>query len=203
MKKYGFLILIGFDQVTKALAFLTHTNIISKCGIGIHGIKSKGILFGFFAVAPCNRVLFTLFMVIDLFIIVLFFRLYMKEYRQNRLISLSFLLVVAGFVGNFFDGLFLGYVRDFISVPIIESTNFSDLFIFTGIFLLIIELATNRVFKFQWIKPESIRREWHLLTFSFSSIVRDDFKRTKKDLTRISNFLIHTDPAVTKDINHD
>jgi lipoprotein signal peptidase len=203
MKKYGFLILIGFDQVTKALAFLTHTNIISKCGIGIQGIKSKGILFGFFTFSPCNRLLFTLLMAIDLFIIVSFFRFYIKEYRQNHLISVSFLLVTAGFAGNFLDGLILGYVRDFISVPIIESTNFSDIFIFTGISLLIIELATNRVFRFQWIKSESIRKERHLLALSFSRIIRDDFERTKSDLVRIKNFLVRSELTGTKNINRN
>jgi len=203
MRKYGFLILLGLDQITKALVFSINPSTLFKWGLGTQGVKSKGILFGFFTFSPHNILLFTLFMAIDLFIIVLFFRFYMKEYRQNRLISISFLLVMAGFVGNFLDGLIFGYVRDFISVPIIESTNFSDIFIVIGILLLIIELATNRVFRFQWFKPESIRKEWHLLISSFSRIVRDDFKRTKSDLARIKNFLVHTDPTVTTDINRD
>lgn len=196
MKKHGFLILLGLDQITKSLTSLINPSILFKWGLGIECIKSKGILFGFFTFSPHNKSLFMLLMTIDLVIIVLFFRFYTKEYRQNRLISMSFLLVTAGFVGNFLDGLILGYVRDFIVVPVIGGTNLSDILIIIGILLLIIELTTNKVFRFSWLKPKSIRKEWDLLTSSFSRIVRDDFASTKSDLNRIMRFLV-------KDTNQD
>lgn len=78
--------------------------------------------------------------------LIAFFFLY-KELitRKNRaIINLSYILILGGILGNFYDRLVLSYVIDYISVIIFNYHfpifNFADMLIVIGVLLLIYEL---------------------------------------------------------------
>ncbi len=60
--------------------------------------------------------------------------------RRNKWLRSSFVLIIAGAVGNLIDRMFLGYVRDFVYFELIDFAvfNFADSFLTIGTILLII-----------------------------------------------------------------
>lgn len=69
---------------------------------------------------------------------------YMKSFKNNTRNHIAFGLVYGGILGNFIDRIFIGYVRDFIDVRIINYHypvfNIADSAIVIGIILLIIAI---------------------------------------------------------------
>ena len=68
----------------------------------------------------------------------------MKTFKNNTRNHIAFGLVYGGIIGNFIDRIFIGYVRDFIDVRIINYHypvfNIADSAIVIGIILLIIAI---------------------------------------------------------------
>jgi signal peptidase II len=184
MKKYSVPILLGIDQLTKSLVFLLSPTILLENGLGINCVKSKGFLWGLFASASYSRLTCTILVLIDIFIVVSFFRFYMEEYRKSSLISGAFSLIMAGLLGNLFDGIIFGFGRDFIAMPVLISTNFADIFIGIGLILLIVELIRGRAFKLIWSKSILLTDELRRAA-TFTHITRSDIKQTKDDFKKI------------------
>jgi len=184
MKRYRTLILLGIDQLTKSFVFLLNPSILFKNGLGIHCVKSKGFLWGIFASISYSRLVCTILVMIDIFIVVLFFRFYMEECRKSSLINGAFSLIMAGLLGNFFDGIIFGFGRDFIAVPVLISTNFSDIFIGMGLVLLIVELIRSRAFKLIWTKRILLMDELKRVAV-LVRITKSDLKETKDNLKKL------------------
>ena len=77
--------------------------------------------------------------------IVIYFYFYSKDVRRNRLTFSAVVLVMGGALGNLYDRLLYGGVRDFIDVviPLIRFDypvfNLADIFVVAGVGLLILE----------------------------------------------------------------
>lgn len=188
MKRYSVPILLGIDQLTKSLVFLLSPTILFENGLGINCVKSKGFLWGVFASISYSRLTCTILVLIDIFIVVLFFRFYEKECRKSSLMSGVFSLIMAGLLGNLFDGIIFGFGRDFIAVPVLISTNLADIFIGLGLILLIVELIRSRAFKLVWSKSILLTDELKRAA-AFVHITRSDLEKTKHDFKRIWNVL--------------
>ena len=81
--------------------------------------------------------------ILSLAILVVFIWYFVKEERKSWLLSISIAFLVAGCVGNLFDRIVFGYVRDFIQFAFWQSFpvfNFADVFLTVGVILFIIDL---------------------------------------------------------------
>ena len=69
---------------------------------------------------------------------------YIKAFKINNRNNLAFGFILGGIAGNLIDRLFLGYVRDFISLKFnnlyFPTFNVADTMIVIGVFLLIIAI---------------------------------------------------------------
>ncbi|MBU1203584.1 MAG: signal peptidase II [Nanoarchaeota archaeon] len=118
------ILLIVIDQLTK-LFFTTTRNYGAAFGI----LQGKN----------------TLFILISILVILLAF-----TQLKHQKYSFPLILLIAGSFSNLIDRLFLGYVRDFISLPLLSfwpSFNIADCFLTIGFFWLItkiIKLQTKK-----------------------------------------------------------
>jgi signal peptidase II len=120
------LLLIAFDQITKWL--LADRDFFIGF-IHIQGVNNFGLSFalnfGFWI---------NLFLIIIGLIVLIW---YFVRHRKNKTVRLAFIFIFAGSISNLFDRLFLGYVRDFLDVGLNFTFNFSDLFVLTGLAILL------------------------------------------------------------------
>ena len=146
---------------------------IRASNLGISYFKSTGYLFGIFMLIPYQKWLVILIILIDLFILQLFFRFYWHNFRRNKLSENAFYFIIAGLIGNSFDFVVFRYVRDFIILPWIKATNLADIFLITGLFLILIEFWINIEFRKNLLKLKSLKQEWKLLFSLFEFVVQD------------------------------
>lgn len=70
---------------------------------------------------------------------------YIKDFKDNFKNRLAFSLLIGGLMGNLYDRIIYGYVRDFLDFKIFNYNypifNIADIFIFCGILLLIIAVV--------------------------------------------------------------
>lgn len=97
----------------------------------IHFYPNTGVAFGI----PLRGSLLVIFL-IAVFLILL--GLYWRYLRSDSLVSvIALALVLGGALGNIIDRLRLGYVIDFVGLWILPIFNFSDVFIITGVLILV------------------------------------------------------------------
>lgn len=116
-------ILIFFDQITK---YLMQDKSFFSGIFSLNYVTNKGAAFGIF---QGGKWIFILTAIIVLFLIFKYYKIY-----KNKI---GLILVFAGATGNLIDRIFLGYVRDFISIKYFSVFNFADIFNVIGIGLLI------------------------------------------------------------------
>lgn len=98
-------------------------------------VENTGAAFGMFS---GNTVMLTIVSVVMIVGFVLFDYF---NHRNDIWYILGLSLIVGGAIGNLMDRLFLGYVRDFISIKIFPFVfNLADAFITIGVIFLIISL---------------------------------------------------------------
>lgn len=177
------------DQLSKLILMLCMghsavTNIESP-SIGFTYLKSNGFLFGIFLYIPYNRWLAIFMFAVIIWVIQLFFRFYWLKFRRNKPIYSSFAFIMAGFMGNAFDGIVLGYARDIIEIPILVATNLSDIFILIGVLLMFIEFIEDREF-LKSLPPKRNARGMMIIKSEFEktrligTIVKHDFHTLRK-----------------------
>ncbi len=75
--------------------------------------------------------------------LVIFIIYFVKEKNKSWLLTISFAFLIGGCVGNLYDRLFFGYVRDFIQFDFWKTFpifNFADVFLCIGVVLFVIYL---------------------------------------------------------------
>lgn len=132
-----FSLLILLDQLTKIyfskILSLDQSIPVIKNIFHISLVHNEGGAFGIFQGK------------IFLFIIVSFIAIYLVLSNiKNKQISFSWVLVLAGAVGNLVDRLRLGYVIDFLDFRIWPVFNIADSCITIGMFLIILDLLKNK-----------------------------------------------------------
>lgn len=141
-KKYLFLIFIIFliDQITKIIISnninLNGSVTVIKNFFSLTYVKNTGAAFGFFS----GKTL--LITIISVFIFVYLLMELIKNKSNIKIINLSFSFILGGLIGNLYDRIVLGYVRDFMDFTIFNKGfaifNIGDAFIVVGCFLFII-----------------------------------------------------------------
>lgn len=141
-KKYLFLIFIIFliDQITKIIISnninLNGSVIVIKNFFSLTYVKNTGAAFGFFS----GKTL--LITIISVFIFVYLLMELIKNKSNIKIINLSFSFILGGLIGNLYDRIVLGYVRDFMDFTIFNKGfaifNIGDAFIVVGCFMFII-----------------------------------------------------------------
>ena len=101
-------------------------------------LENTGAAFGIFgdstiALAIVSVVFIIAFCVFDYF-----------NHSNNIWYVLGISLIISGAIGNFIDRIFLGYVRDFISINLFSFVfNLADLFITIGVICFVIYIIIN------------------------------------------------------------
>ena len=103
---------------------------------GLRWVTNEGIVWGLF---PGNNILFLILSSLAIPIIVLLFRL---QKNINWWLTVSFGLVLAGAIGNLFDRIVYGAVRDFFDFYLINWAvfNIADTYITVGVIILLVSL---------------------------------------------------------------
>lgn len=91
-----------------------------------------------FSILEGKRILFLLISIATIIILIK----YIKSFKNKMFNALAFGLMIGGILGNFYDRLFFGYVRDFIKLDIFGYNypifNIADACIVIGVILLCI-----------------------------------------------------------------
>lgn len=140
--KYAILIFIvfGIDQISK-LVVSNNINLngsveVIKDFFSLTYVKNKGAAFGMFSSYT--------FIISLISVLILFYLLYelFRNKKEEKLIDYSLSLIIGGLLGNLFDRIFLGCVRDFFDFTLFDKGfaifNVGDTFIVIGCIVFII-----------------------------------------------------------------
>lgn len=114
------LLLVLLDQGSKIVASSILT---TSC--------NKNIIFGFFSGGAFTVVVP---------VVVLLFLLYVLQQARNRVTAISLLLIIGGGISNILDRIFIGCVRDFISIGFWPRFNLADCAISLGMIMLLYKI---------------------------------------------------------------
>lgn len=81
--------------------------------------------------------------ILSLVFLAIFIWFYVKDKKKSWLLTVTFAFLCAGCIGNLYDRLVFGYVRDFIQFAFWQSFpvfNFADVFLTVGVVMFIIYL---------------------------------------------------------------
>jgi len=121
--------------------------------ISFHYTQNRGVAFGWFYGAGLWLVFISLVLIVVGSAIYILHRHKRKQThgRAPKLLDIAFAFFLAGAVGNFFDRVFYGYVRDFIRFDFMNFPifNLADVFINVGVLLLIVYILF-----FEWRKKK-------------------------------------------------
>lgn len=130
-----FCVVILLDTITKVLFDNKNYNFIDGF-ISISSAHNTGGAYSIFSSHTLALIIVTIVFIAIMLIFNIFFK------KKNYFYSISYGLVLSGALGNLFDRIFLGYVRDFIKLEFIDFPifNIADCAICVGVFLLAIFL---------------------------------------------------------------
>lgn len=134
-------ILFIIDQISKSLIStylkLNENVLIIKDFFYIKYIHNSGASFGMLA---NSRV----FLIILSFVAIIIILRYMNSFKKTITNIIGFGLVLGGILGNLFDRILYGYVKDFLDFVIFKYDfpvfNFADIFIVIGVIILIVSI---------------------------------------------------------------
>ena len=146
-------VVLAVDLITKYFLFdIDYFNLIP----GVISIMSNGgntgAAFGIMSGQTITLIIVSILMIIALFI----FNHFVKN--RNTVYSIAFGFIIGGALGNLYDRIILGYVRDFIYLdfmPFFPVFNFADTFLCLGAIIMAIYLLflSNRE------KPKNIKTD--------------------------------------------
>ncbi len=140
------IVLVLFDQFVKLLVVnnigVDKSLIIINNFLEFTYIKNSGSAFGLFSeinvILPILTIIFIIYLLKEL-----------KMHINDKLLMLSFILIISGAIGNLIDRLKLGYVVDFIYFKIFNVSmpifNIADIFITFGILMYICKIIKDDV----------------------------------------------------------
>lgn len=146
MKKIKYVIMIflvfSIDQISKLIISnsinLNGSVEIIKNFFSLTYVKNKGAAFGMFS---SYTIIISLISV--LILIYLLFELFRSK-SEEKLTNYSLSLIIGGLIGNLYDRVFLGCVRDFFDFTLFSKGfaifNVGDAFIVIGCFMFIISV---------------------------------------------------------------
>lgn len=138
MKKiFWALALIILDQLSKFL--LAGKSIEIFRGFSLSFTTNTGAAFSMFQG-------FNIVLILISLIVIVYLLLQLRK-EENIVRVWSFMLIIAGALGNLVDRIFFGYVRDFIQIWIWPTFNLADSFITIGALLLMYSLFKKQISK--------------------------------------------------------
>ncbi|NDK08669.1 signal peptidase II [Candidatus Gracilibacteria bacterium] len=139
-KLYFIILLIFFDFVTK----LFFSNYFIEKKVNIFGdylflelYKNTGIAFSIDL--PYLKII-TIFVIC---LIIWYYTKYEKK-KNNKIIDLSFILIISGAIGNARERLVFGEVTDFIGIKYFSVFNLADIYINIGIIIYLIIIILKK-----------------------------------------------------------
>lgn len=151
---------IVLDLVSKKLFadyFLTHNNpiVVIPNFFVFTFVKNTGAAYGLFGdstimLSIVSIVFVVAFVVFDIF-----------NHKNNWLYVLGIGFIISGAIGNLVDRLFLGYVRDFISIKLFSFVfNLADLFITVGVICFLIYMLVLAIKERKEKNIDKNNNEW-------------------------------------------
>ncbi len=146
MKKIKYVIMIilvfSIDQISKLIISnsinLNGSVEVIKNFFSLTYVKNKGAAFGMF-----SSYTFIISLISVLILIYLLFELFRSK-SEEKLTNYSLSLIIGGLLGNLYDRVFLGCVRDFFDFTLLGKGfaifNVGDAFIVIGCFMFIISV---------------------------------------------------------------
>lgn len=103
-------------------------------------LKNTGAAYGMFG---DNTIWLSVFSIVFIILIILYD---IFNHQNSILYTLGMGFIISGAIGNLVDRLFLGYVRDFISIRLFSFVfNLADLFITIGVICFAVHLIMNMI----------------------------------------------------------
>ena len=122
----GIAMVAGIDQISKALALAFLKPVGSMTVLpGVFDltfVENRGAAFG---MLQGQRWLFLALTVVVTVAVIYYVKKTKLDWRQNRLLSLSLVLLMGGAWGNAIDRLFRGYVVDYFEITLFEYPVFN------------------------------------------------------------------------------
>lgn len=131
------IVVFSLDLLTKHI--LTNKNIVLiKNVLSFKYSENTGAAFSMFS----NSTLFLIIVSILMIIAIILFKTLVKH-KKHFLFTIAYPLILGGALGNLFDRIFLGFVRDFVSLDIINFAifNLADSALCIGFVLLAIYMV--------------------------------------------------------------
>jgi len=129
--------LIALDLFSKYIAktYFIETYYILKDLIFIKYVENNWIAFSI-------QLTWLLLKILTIIILVIIFWYYIKEEKkkQNLYINLSFALILAWWISNWYERIFNNYVIDFLWVKYFAIFNLADIYISIGAFIYVMTL---------------------------------------------------------------
>ncbi len=119
----------AFDLVTKSIVFSrigppgpgARPHVVIPRILELHTSENTGALWGFGASLPGSSMIFAGLSVVAA--VVIFYYLFILGAAASRVLTIALGLIMAGAMGNCYDRLWFGYVRDFVHFHI-DAINF-------------------------------------------------------------------------------
>lgn len=109
--------------------------------IGISYSENRGSAFSMFSNVEIYNILIILLSIIVLIYLVW----YLREFKNKSLIQYSAIcFLITGILGNLYDRIVFGFVRDFISLKYLFIFNLADLYLTIGILIFIYSEFTKK-----------------------------------------------------------
>lgn len=121
--------------------YFTNKYQFSNFLISIKYSENHGSALGIFS----NFLNYNLIIIILSIIVICFLVYKYKYFFGNNYLILSFIFIVSGILGNLYDRIIFGFVRDFISLKYLFIFNLADLYLSLGfLFYLIYEFIKSK-----------------------------------------------------------
>ena len=146
IKIFIIIFLVFFDQITKLFIennFSLFESFYINSFFSITFVVNYGFAFGFLNNPNSNQVIISI-----LILFIILYISYLMLVNNNKIISLSFTVIIAGAIGNLFDRISRGYVVDFLDFNISNyhwpAFNLADSYISIGFIAIMISILLGK-----------------------------------------------------------